>query len=708
MDICERARLFQRAVIYDTLVPLIARGSAAAPTVQALTESLLNKFSSTNFTNHLAAIALDGVLQLARAVHGISSMVNGHAMPTDDKTVKAMQSLTKSSGSTSLLVQQAIRQTNSYCKKQYAFATWCTAWLQYKQPLESSESALKAGVERPDLALDALRTAVGAIPVWRDALHAGLQTNAYRLIDLCNVAFARATDEVEALVKVHIEKLLAAADSEEKVSNVFGIVEIARWGPATWMEIARNKQLLVQAKDARAAVIKADSEVEKDKPDSILGFVTAMRQFMPFRETGDESIMDVLRAQYTELEAALIALLKADVNTPSKCIAPLMEALAEMEVCLTISKTNIDANRAVLQSPFDMQKLVYLRKLLVLRGYIASTDSEDLTCQDWPHVLCAKEACLESSENENESYIEWRTEVGETILSTYTTHMSDLRDRAAKKIYERIQKASTSMVPFVGGLRNASWKAELNDDSGLNVVIDAGKKLLYGKDAADAVNCYKTLRQDHVWREELHECLPILEKLDAQAHESVAIAKSVEEEASAMTMEANMLTIITDSKSTMPVKRRKMQAVVEKVSKAKLKEKIHPSLYKSATEMDVVVSLSSGLCFESPLSSLLTLLPNGRLARLMDQKLSWFPDFSLEALVVNPLWVLSAVLGLLASFPIVSECLFVVASTLNAIQQVERFAVGLLRCNAALSESMPTSAWAWSVTCLTRVWAIHG
>ena len=161
----DRARLFQRAVIYETLVPLVTQGRASMEVVQQLARSLREHLSSvdaaTVFDDYMQVVAKD-VIHILKALEGIS----GNIGPECSTSVRMVL---ESRVGILLNVSQAVTMNPVWNEKAKGFLKMRAAWVEHGPSLEQRVAALKE-----DASLKHLEMAVESIPGWLEALPAGL------------------------------------------------------------------------------------------------------------------------------------------------------------------------------------------------------------------------------------------------------------------------------------------------------------------------------------------------------------------------------------------------------------------------------------------------------------------------------------------------------------------------------------------------------
>ena len=159
----ERARLFQRCVLYETLSPMVMQGRNSTKTVRELCLVLSQHLSSID------ASSFDDYMQAA--VTETNCVMTALAALTGDlaeESTAAVRRLLDSKAGVMQMIAQAVSMTPTWQEKTKTFLKLQTAWAEHGPLLEKHMQNL-----RENFSLQHLEASVQKLPLWRDVLHEG-------------------------------------------------------------------------------------------------------------------------------------------------------------------------------------------------------------------------------------------------------------------------------------------------------------------------------------------------------------------------------------------------------------------------------------------------------------------------------------------------------------------------------------------------------
>ena len=163
VDSPERARLFQRAVVYETIVPLVTQGRSTMELAKLLAEKLIHMLTlepSHEFDDYMSSVVKD-MMHILQALLGLTGS-------TSSQAIASVKTVLESRTGVLLLVSQAISMNPAWNEKAGAFLKWQAAWTEHGPGLRDAVASLPK-----DPSLAAVATALNGLPVWRDVLQAG-------------------------------------------------------------------------------------------------------------------------------------------------------------------------------------------------------------------------------------------------------------------------------------------------------------------------------------------------------------------------------------------------------------------------------------------------------------------------------------------------------------------------------------------------------
>ena len=163
-DKSETARLFQRSVIHETVIPLITAGAAKQHMVHLLAVAL---------SEHLEKGEEVADVILKTAVRDIQDITQALILLTSASSAcgtKGLDTLAESREGVKLLVFQAVSQQRCYAERMKVVREHASAQLAHGP-------ALAEGLENVKLtkSIDSVREILPQLPAWKDALPPGAQ-----------------------------------------------------------------------------------------------------------------------------------------------------------------------------------------------------------------------------------------------------------------------------------------------------------------------------------------------------------------------------------------------------------------------------------------------------------------------------------------------------------------------------------------------------
>ena len=166
LDAAEKARQYQRAVVYETFSPLISQGRAGMEVTTKLAESVIEHLTTVNgshvFDDYMQAVVQD-VLHILKALVGLA----GKRRP---ETTASVRRVLDSKTGVQSLISKAISLNAAWNEKAGSFLKWQAAWTEHGPALAQSVADLTQ-----TQSLTHVEKALRSLPVWRDVLEAGFK-----------------------------------------------------------------------------------------------------------------------------------------------------------------------------------------------------------------------------------------------------------------------------------------------------------------------------------------------------------------------------------------------------------------------------------------------------------------------------------------------------------------------------------------------------
>ena len=161
----ERARLFQRSVIYESLVPMLTKGLAGSDVVLEMCETLMAHFAAEVPKGQ--SDYMQAVIKEVEKIAGTILVIAGRSR--SEQHLRAAKSVLESKSGVTLLASQAMTQNNHWQRLVTQHLRYEAAAREFGPGLAQFEEQL--AVETPEV--ETLEACVKMLPQWRDALPSG-------------------------------------------------------------------------------------------------------------------------------------------------------------------------------------------------------------------------------------------------------------------------------------------------------------------------------------------------------------------------------------------------------------------------------------------------------------------------------------------------------------------------------------------------------